>query len=972
MKKIAGLRKVWLSCVGIGLLTLFVAPRNILAGQLDPSNWIIYNFSGSLITNLTGGPPLPPTGLHIVTSGTNNGGPPSGQTGPAPSANQLTNLADGNLGSFATLAYPAVLLTDLGATNVVDRVYVVGSMKPSNMWVNASASGNIPPLGLIVVYVGNTPATANQVATYTVPYDAGNPVETEADIRFSPAVGRFVRLELHTQIAWGNNTWPGFTLGSEPASINVGWNVGELELYGFTGPAAAQTNVNAVVLPTGAAGPLALAAGDLSYYLGELSGLPYPIIPPQSTNQFSGTLYQIVDLASLAPNYSTMMANISSGVLPTNINATVSGRVVTFKSWPYRSVLWSVWQFLESQGVRWVYPDSHGDYVPTNGINLLCVPFQYTPPTFSIYANFELNPLEPWPAFETQSLRQEYLYPWRNHWTVSCDAGYGPAGGNEIPVMPSPNIPVNGNYTEGFTGYPHNLGTVVPNRLLDSGVALYTNWWGWAATNAGSKVDPSTPGAPVITMDDPTLISWVANKMTNIAAAEPLACSSPLNLLHWRVPFNILPVDDSAYSQDPFTIASNGPPIGDPVPWVKKYGISYSGMYYSLVTSVAKKVQQLSPSNVPLVGALAYADVFLPPTNIAALTPFPTNVHVDVCLYGSPNLAMSAPANSGLLAALNAWHADCSHLGTYDYSLLHTDYEQTNPVKPVALIAGTMARSQFLATIGALDVGCQGNLSSLPYNPWNFYAYTRTRWNTNQTAAQIEQEFFTGYFREAAAPMLAYYQAMENYQFTNNIDLHYLGYCYAMTPGSFPVNILAQMQTNLLAAEALATNKMVVDRVANIAVGFGWLITNSPDALAGTDWADLSQYQALNPTTTPTTINLTTLVPTANMIFGNNASHQGTNGWWMSAPAQLQHTYNIPAGTYRIDVLANGAVAAGGWPTMNIAFGPDSSSALVNSASNATYSFTFTIPAGIFDLVFSIGNNTPGYLVIDGVQITKQ
>ena len=53
---------------------------------------------------------------------------------------------------------------------------------------------------------------------------------------------------------------------------------------------------------------------------------------------------------------------------------------------------------------------------------------------------------------------------------------------------------------------------------------------------------------------------------------------------------------------------------------------------------------------------------------------FQANVRVEVCLYGAPNLPMSAPANAGMKAALDGWHATCSHLATYDYALLHTDY----------------------------------------------------------------------------------------------------------------------------------------------------------------------------------------------------------------------------------------------------------------------------------------------------------
>ncbi len=100
-------------------------------------------------------------------------------------------------------------------------------------------------------------------------------------------------------------------------------------------------------------------------------------------------------------------------------------------------------------------------------------------------------------------------------------------------------------------------------------------------------------------------------------------------------------MDASRYSQDPLTIASNGPAQLEPLPWVKVYNQAYSGAYYSFVNAVASQAQQLGYTG--LVGALAYADVFPPPANIST---FPTNVWVEVCLYGSPNLAMSDPANA--------------------------------------------------------------------------------------------------------------------------------------------------------------------------------------------------------------------------------------------------------------------------------------------------------------------------------------
>lgn len=969
MKKITGNRKTLLSVVSLALLTLCAGLRDSVAGKLNPSNWLVYNYSGPLATNGL----FPPTGLSIISIGVNNTVQTNGQTAPMPAPNQLTNLTDNNPATFATLSNPSVLVVDLGQTCVLDRVYLIGSMKPTNMWPNYAANQTNPPLGLIVVYVGNTSTTTNQVAAYTVPYDAGNPVETEADLRFSPAAGRYVRLELHTKVTWGNNYWPGWALNPQPPSTNVSWNVGELEFYGFSGSAATQTNVNAVVLPVGAAPPLALAASDLSYYLGELTGLPHPIIPLASVSQFSGTLYQIVDLASLAPSYSVMMSNIANGTLSTNISVTNSGRTVIFSSWPYRTVLWSVWDFLEKQGIRWVYPDAHGDYVPTNGLNLSVVPFQDNPPTYSIYANFQVNQLEPWPNYITQSVRQEYLYPMRNRWTCSQE-GYCALGGAEIPAEPPTGIPVNSQYTEGFLGYPENFSTVIPNRILD----IYSNWWGWATTNPGSQVNPATPGAPAFTMDDPTLINWVASKMTNIASAQPLACSLPLNLYDFHRPYNLLPNDATTYSQDPVTLLSNGPPVPNPVPYVKEYNISYSGMYYSFVTAVANQVQQMGSS--ALVGALAYADVFLPPTNLAPLVTFPTNVQVQVCLYGSPNLPMTAPPNQAMKAALDGWHATCSHLTTYDYALLHTDAAQPDPRLPVPLVAASLARSQYLASIGALDGGCQANLSSLPYNPWNFYAYPRARWNPNQTAAQIEQEFFTGYFHESAAPMLAYYQALENYQQSNNVNMYYSGYAYGITPGSFPLAVLAQMETNIVAAQQSATNWWVVSRVAEIADGFNWVVTNS--GLSETNLSNISGYPIFD--NTQTNLNLAQFIALTNSyILNSGGSYMPpgsgwvpTGGWAFFSAGYIKETLNFTVGgTYQVVVNARGVPAQGINPIVLFYTGPNEATWTISSTNYANYTTVMTIPPGVWDVIFFFENSASGgtrNVFVDGIQLVPQ
>jgi hypothetical protein len=943
----------WLRLLSTCVFILGAGCGPTRAARLDPAAWKIFP-----LTYLPA-----PTGLWA----TNPISLPSGTNQPATSSHgPLTNLTDNNPSTLVTLSNTIGLFVDLGQTNVIDRVFLIGGNHRLNLWPDSLQNQANPPLGLITVSIGNDAMTRKQVGTWTVPYDAGNPVDTEVDLRFSPTTGRYVQIQLQTNTTWGVNYWPGYALPAQPpAPTNLTWNIGEVELYGFRGPV---TNLNAVVCDsftntlaqlTSKSQPLQIAALDLSYYLGELTGRPHPIITSAQTNRYPGSIYRIVDLASLAPDYNTMMSNIALGKLPTNLVVSAVGREVHFSGWPYRCVLWGVWEFLERQGIRWVYPDGHGDFIPSGStLNLNILPLVVKPSAISIYANFDCPALQPWPDWKLQSVRQEYLYPWRNRWNRSWN-NYGPLGGAEIPKMPSPGITVNSNFTEGFVGYPHNFSTMVPMRILD----IYTNWWGWTNTTAGSAVKSQIN--PTFIFDDPTLIFWVAQKMTNIAAAQPLASTWPLNIGHMLRAINLLPLDACVYSQDPYTIASNGPAQPNPEPWVKLYRQAYSGAYYSFVTAVADQARQMGYAG--LVGALAYADVFPPPTNIPV---FPDNVQVEVCLYGAPNLPMNDPANAGVKAALDRWHSTCAHLATYDYALLHTDYWEQDPRLPVPLVAGAVARAKYLASSGALDGGCQGNITSLPYNPWNFYAYPRIRWNTNQTASQLETEFFNGYFREAAAPMLACYQALENYQVTNGINMHYQGYAYGITPGAFPLSVLNAMQNYLAAARQRATNWYVKDRVANIQDGFNWVITNA--GLAGVSLTNTAPYPVIGTTTDPYTVNLTNLAPfmPAYSVVANSLSLQPGPpvSWWFGAQGQIHQTFNVAqAGTYTVAVRAYGVNATNNWPTSHVYWGPKSGSMCVNTTTESTYSFNFTLPAGVWDFTIIAGR-----CVINQIQVTRQ
>ena len=930
---------------------LWLVSSHALAARLDSSNWGSRRVDSLL---------SPPSNLRV---GLTNGTAPIPLSG---SDSVLTNLTDGNPATVIELGNRTSLSIDLGQTSVVHRVYFTGGNRQQAWWPENYANRERPPLGLIVLSLGNTAQSLQPVAHYTVPYDAGNPVNTEADLRFNPASARYIKIELLTQVTWGTAHWPGYAVATQPPPTNVAWQVAELEVYGFVGPLVRE---HAVVLPTNAAAPLSLAASELSYYLGELAGKPHPIINPAQTNNYPGTLYAIVDLKPLAPDYATMLTNRARGVLPTNeVNVTASGRVVSFTGWPYRCVLWSVWEFLERQGVRWVYPDGHGDLVPVGGgVNLGVLPLHYAASAKIIYANWDTGVFQPWPAWMKQSIRQEYLYPWRNRWTGAWSAG--PLGGAEIPKQPATGIPLDSQYSEGFSGYPHNMNSVLPPRVL----AANSAWWGSADgityTNIGVQFEmASTPAA-----------LWIASKVTNYAASYPIASTSPLSLHPASQSFQLLPMDGVAFSVGVEMQAATNLYGGAKsyLPWRATTGYSFSGgAYYKLLATVA--------SNAPnqLIGGLAYADIFDAPRSN-----YPANVRMEVTLWGAPNLPLSSPVNSNMWSALTNWSRACSKLAYYDYALLFVDYWQRSPLVPVPMVSALVGNANKLGEIGALDGGCQAFVgavpqvaySSLNYNPWAFYAYPRTRWNTNYTATNLLTEFFEGYYKEAAVPMRAYYDTMENWHLTNNVDLHNLiGYCYWIGPGAFPRSLLQQMRTHLQAAQGLATNWYVADRITDAIQSWQYCCTNQGinDPATLTDFSSFPTVPSSGVYSVSVT-NMAQYWPTRSIAgYYYAPSFKGDGGGRLdfNGAAIAAQTLNFTAaGQYKADVVSFCSYPPNGWPSQKVYLGASSSGAYtITNTTPQTNSFVFNVPsATALDLVISQDVNGR-FLSVTKIYLSKQ
>ena len=114
------------------------------------------------------------------------------------------------------------------------------------------------------------------------------------------------------------------------------------------------------------------------------------------------------------------------------------GRQVLFKAFPYANLRSSVWAFLERQGVRWLYPDDHGDYVPAGqGVNLDVPAAALSPSAARCYANFDMAEKT---APETND--PAFLFWWRNGYNSTWGNAQRQAlGSGEVPPSPHGFLP---------------------------------------------------------------------------------------------------------------------------------------------------------------------------------------------------------------------------------------------------------------------------------------------------------------------------------------------------------------------------------------------------------------------------------------------------------------------------------------------------------------------------------------------------
>ncbi len=750
---------------------------------------------------------------------------------------------------------------DLGGVHTAHRIYFTstpGALNP------ASTDPNVATPATVRVLIKTGQGTL--LASREIGGVTGREIRVEANFRFQPVAGRHLVVEL------------------ERGALANAWNVGEVEVYGWPGDALA-TKQDAVVLNAGAAAPLKLAADELSYYLGELAGRPVPTVTPDQAAQYPGTLFRIADLKPLAPTYAQMTNNMALGLFPAApVNVERSGREIIFRAWPYRCVLWSVWEFLDRQGVKWLYPDAHGDHVPAGqGINLNVAPFQFTPGSDYIYANFGVEFLQGDPDAFLHYWRNRWTHTWGNHQTKAL-------GESEVPAAPRASYTPPAEYAEGFEGYPHNFGTVIPERLLNAnpdwcGILTNQMWATW-------------PGAHVLNQRLPTRLNWSAPDMSNPELRQFItdkAISWWPGLPPWlHKTYWLLPDDSALFSEDPRSVSLRGALTYDPVPYALPYPFSVSDEYYGFIRDIAQRIGAALPE--AKVGAMAYSNTHRPPTD---RTPLPTNVTVDVCLYGERNLPMSSPKNAEMRQRLLDWSELATHRRFYAYDLIH---REAGPLRmPVPLVSATEDRARLLRELN-MTGGTQADLYTLPYNPWNYYAYPRFFWNPALTSDRVLDEFFHGYFREAGAAMRTYYTTLERHLVTHNVTLQGRGYDYGLRVGAFSPDTLRAMDEYLREAEARASYWVTKKRLAPIREGLDWILAQR--GLTYEDLYDPNAFAAVGPGLTHVIDLRAAGIQTAGQVFGDS--------WFLYSWAQVGDYVNFrAAGRYLVTVPAGIGYPAG-------------------------------------------------------------
>jgi hypothetical protein len=639
---------------------------------------------------------------------------PAAWTLTGPNAAALRQAVDNNLDTAWESDGPQVpgmaVLIDLGKSAYLCRIYLTPGREISKF-----------PRSLNV-YVGETAETLRRVGGVRSlsqddgagTGDAPMAIQEYACIRFAPTQGRFVKLEIG------------------PNGAGLPWAIAEMEIL------AASQDVEpakrTVVVADGrfiqaADGqpapfsPIKVAAEDLQHYLTRLLDAPVDVVAAEEAASRTGLRIRLVtppaeEIPSPEPDPKHL----------DDVSVVREGGEIRISGPTQRAVLFAAYEFLHSQGVRWLYPEPHGEVVPQrNGLDLSVLPLAYRPP-FSA-RGFMASGMTgvPQEEYEAYLMRHRMTMGW--NWT-GCPIG---------------TIP---RFNCGF-GWAHTMG-----GLFDGQEKIHPEWWPGPYRQGWSKVP---------CLSNPEVLEFIFQKIEDTVKERIVKKLPPFQ------GFSVHPNDSPCFCECPECEKRFGKPErAEPEGAEESCGTwNYADRHFHLINALAARLQKTHPEL--FLKTLAYANHERPPKAIGKL---PGNTMVDICPWWAP-LPVDAPQNVYYRDNIKAWGPKCNSLGIWSYVLIYSDttfgYPAGEKNLTVPNVRALVSQNKFYKDVGIRLVSSQ-LMGPQDHWPWGLYAFSRTTWRPDEAAETILQEFFRGYYGAAWEPMLKWYEMLERIAIEKNID----------------------------------------------------------------------------------------------------------------------------------------------------------------------------------------------------------
>ncbi|MCE9615366.1 MAG: DUF4838 domain-containing protein [Lentisphaerae bacterium] len=629
-------------------------------------------------------------------------------------AGALTLAVDNNLDTAWESDGPQVpgmaVLIDLGKSVHVCRIFLTSGRDVSKF-----------PRSL-QVSVGETAETLQRVGSSrsralddgAAPDDQDTTVEAYVCLRFAPVKGRFVKLEIG------------------PNGAGLPWAIAEMDIQGATQDVDPAKRLAVVVdgrFITGKDGSPApfsaikVAAEDLQHYLTRMLNAPVDLVATEQAAGRTGLRLRLV-----TPPDEQVPAPEPDPKNLDDVSVVREGDEIRISGPTPRAVMFGAYEFLHSQGVRWLYPDPHGEVVPMcKELDLSVLPIAYRPP-FSA-RGFMAGGMTGVPQDESSAyfMRHRLTMGW--NWT-GCPIG---------------TIP---RFNCGF-GWAHTMG-----EIFDGQVKAHPEWWSGPYRRGGSTVP---------CLSNPAVLEFILQKMED-TLKDRLEKKQPL-----LQGFSVHPNDAPSFCECPNCEKLFGKPerLSPDGAEESTATWNYADRHFYLINALAERLKKTHPEL--FLKTLAYTNHERAPQTIGEL---PDNTLVDICPWWAP-LPVDAPQNVFYRDNIKAWGPKCGSLGIWSYVLIYTDTTFSLPAGELNLVVpnvrALVSQNKFYKDVGIRLVSTQ-LMGPQNHWPWGLYAFARTTWRPDETAETILQDFFRGYYGDAWEPMLRWYETLERIAIANNID----------------------------------------------------------------------------------------------------------------------------------------------------------------------------------------------------------